>query len=266
MLRQQQRLFFLRLLPVIGLCSASDFFRLGGLTPVHFIWIHPHLRVASHELNPKKAKALQVSREWMVHFPPDKYKLMFWTDREVRIHFPNLVPLLSRISVSAWISDVLRYFILYEFGGVYLDTDVLPVHNFTSLLAEFDSSITVCQVPCSPPTDSDPEIEGITSCESVINAIIAVPRGHPTVRCASERSKAYTALSVKEGRGWDYWVDSTGPGLWTSCVNSRGQITVLPSRTFLPCCFSERRGCHVENYKRFPQVYGMHEWTWSWRK
>ncbi len=77
-----------------------------GLTPVHFVWIHPHLLAPAHN---KLVKAKQVAQEWMSILQPGRYKLMFWTDQEILAEFAHLTPVLSRISTPAWISDILRF-------------------------------------------------------------------------------------------------------------------------------------------------------------
>ena len=50
------------------------------------------------------------------------------------------MPVLSQIRVASWLSDVIRYYVLLRYGGVYLDTDMLAVHNFTPLMDRFDGN------------------------------------------------------------------------------------------------------------------------------
>jgi mannosyltransferase OCH1-like enzyme len=58
--------------------------------------------------------------EWTRLHP--NWTVCTWTNYLVREHFPEIVPLLERISVPAWISDIVRYAILARYGGVYVDT------------------------------------------------------------------------------------------------------------------------------------------------
>jgi mannosyltransferase OCH1-like enzyme len=92
----------------------------------------------------------------------------------------QLVPILSKVPVSSWLSDVIRYHVILRYGGVDLDTDTQAIHNFTPLLDRFNSSWTVCQTPWVKP-DAKAFIEPIPACESVICAMIAAPPGHPAL-------------------------------------------------------------------------------------
>jgi hypothetical protein len=240
--------------------------------PVHFIWVHPYLQNPDQTAGTDDEglkKAYSVVHDWMIHLPSGgKYYPMFWTDLEVHDKFPELVPVLSKIKVCAWISDVLRYQILLRYGGVYLDTDVLFVHDFTQLMGMFNSSFSVCQTPWTPVGDATlsdlkSDLSGM-ACESIINAIIASPKEHPAVKCAAERSMLHTRASVDAGREESDSVEATGPACWTKCVRQEGQIAVLPSWSFLPCSFFMRNGCNPRDYDMYDHVYGMHEWTWSW--
>lgn len=232
-------------------------------TPLHFIYINPHLTPSKTKFNAGLFKAKQAARQWMRVLARDRYKLMFWTDKEVREHFPELVPVLSKVFVPSWISDVLRYHIVLRYGGVYLDTDVLAVRDFTPLLARFNSAFTVCETPWTPP-DIAADITPDTPCTTMITAIIAAPQQHPALKCAADHSLAYSIRTVSEGTQRVFDVPETGPPMWTSCVQASGGMAVLPSWTFLPCPFHHRGGCDQWDYYKLPNVYGMHEWTWSW--
>jgi hypothetical protein len=232
-------------------------------TPLHFVWVNPYLDV--HD-SPGLPRATQTAQNWLKILPNTynrRYKLMFWTDATVRAEFPELVPALSKVPVSSWLSDVIRYHVLLRYGGVYLDTDTQAIHNFTPLLDRFNSSWTVCQTPWVIP-DAKALIEPLPACESVICAMIAAPPGHPALRCAAENSLAYTVRSVRENTVHAFDAAETGPVRWTQCVRDHPGIAVLPPWTFLPCDFWSRGTCDTANYEHFPNVYGMHEWVWSW--
>lgn len=246
-------------------CSASKLMWTPPAKPtaLHFVWVNPFLEV--HD-GPGLARAALVANEWtriLPHTHTRKFELMFWTDRNVRAEFPELVPVLSRVPVSSWISDVVRYHAVLRFGGVYLDTDTQPVHNFTPLLDMFNSSWTVCQTPWIKP-DAAARIAPVPACESIICAMIAAPPDHPALRCAAEKSLAYTVRALQQGTQHSFDAAETGPVRWTKCVREHAGMTVLPSWTFLPCDFWARGTCNTKAYKDFPNVYGMHEWAWSW--
>ena len=245
--------------------TALDVSQSKNETLLHFIWIQPGLITTKHETGSiKRANADAVAEEWMATLKQKQYKLVFWTDKDIHDHFPDLVRVLSKISVSAWISDVLRYHILYQYGGVYLDTDVRAVRDFTKLTERFRSGFSVCEAPQTEPGALEP----IHTCELLINAIIFAPARHPALKCAADRSLAYSMIKVSRGAGSDYALEGTGPPRWTTCVRQKGGIAVLPSWTFLPCPFSSRDSCNPAAYQnsQHPEIFGMHEWTFSWAK
>jgi hypothetical protein len=235
--------------------------------PLHFVYVNPKLEVKESVQNDqieRLSKAKLVAQSWMKILPHEKFALYFWTDAEIREFFPDLVSVLSRLTVPSWISDVIRYHIMLRYGGVYLDTDVLAVHDFTSLLSDFNSTFTVCQTPWIEPV-SETEITGVTDCESIINAIIAAPPQHAALKCAADKSLAYTMERISDSSFNNaYDVLGTGPACWTSCVKQENNVEVLPSWTFLPCSFFSRGACKAEDYTQLPNVFGVHEWTWSW--
>jgi hypothetical protein len=236
-------------------------------TPLHFVWVSPHLGMEGN--GSALTRAATVAHNWSKllrhHVHARRYKVMFWTDKKVRDTFPHLVSVLSRVPVASWLSDIIRYHVLLEYGGVYLDTDVLPVRDFTPLMDRFDSNWTVCQTPWLEPDPSGGTVEPVSDCESVICAIIAAQPGHPAVRCAAEESLAYTREAIHYGKLRDasfaMW---TGPSQWSACVREHSRMAVLPSWTFLPCNFWSRGSCKARDYEEYPHVYGMHEWTSSW--
>jgi mannosyltransferase OCH1-like enzyme len=66
----------------------------------------------------------------MWHEKHPSWDIILWTDPTVRAHFPQLSnSLLSNISIPAWISDIVRFATLEQVGGVYFDTDTLPLLN-----------------------------------------------------------------------------------------------------------------------------------------
>lgn len=74
------------------------------------------------------------------HHPTWKY--YFWTDASARQlvadRFPNWLSMWDRLRLGIKRADALRYFILYEYGGVYLDLDfevVRPLDNTTTKYA-----------------------------------------------------------------------------------------------------------------------------------
>ena len=228
-------------------------------TMLHFIWISPGLSDSEYYSKQGMKKARLYADLCVRIAASGHFKLTVWTDLMVKTEFPELVPVLERISVASWISDILRYHIILRYGGVYFDTDERMLRDFTPLLHKFDFNFTVCEDPWIAPgtvTLSAP-------CKKMANGIIAAQAGNPAVRCAAE-------LSLSNSK-WAKWlrlphfdVDWTGPPLWSSCVRKHGHMNVLPSWTFLPCYFYSRSVCRHRNYTQYPLVFGVQEWAFSW--
>jgi hypothetical protein len=75
-------------------------------------------------------------QSWKKYNPTWEY--WFWTDADARLlvqtRFPDLLGMYDKFEKAVQRADVIRYFILYEFGGVYADLDVealKPLDNFT---------------------------------------------------------------------------------------------------------------------------------------
>ena len=233
-------------------------------TPLHLVWTNPKMErdpwiMGKYKESEEKVRARGVAQEWVETLSQSKtrYRLFFWTVNEIRREFPGLVPFLSQVSVASWVHDVLRYHIMLRYGGVFLDTDVRAVHDFTELMGKFNSSFTVCQKPWSAPAP-DAGIRETSSCESVITAIIAAPPNHPALKCAALKSLEYTTYEVliksKENGGPVFDADKTGSILWSECVRKHGLISVLPSWTFLAC---DSDSCDRTNYLQYTNVYGV---------
>ena len=107
---------------------------------VHFIWLGP---------KPFPRESIENVRTWMGHHPDWTFK--FWTDRERPLPHPDMVlcplkdfsfrklePHFYSTDNYGERSDLLRYEILYNEGGVYVDHDVKCMKNFDALNNTYD--------------------------------------------------------------------------------------------------------------------------------
>ena len=107
---------------------------------IHFIWIGP-------KVFPRES--VENIRSWIARHPDWTFK--FWTDRERPL--PHKQMQLSRIQDLQFLklydcykksdnyaekSDLLRYEILYQEGGIYVDHDVKCLQSFESLNKAYD--------------------------------------------------------------------------------------------------------------------------------
>lgn len=96
---------------------------------IHQIWL------GNREL-PKLYKAY--SKTWLKHNPGWQYKL--WTDQDVNNWKGKfyLKDLYDKAYTAQEKADILRFNIIYRYGGVYADTDIECLKSFDSLSNQYD--------------------------------------------------------------------------------------------------------------------------------
>ena len=79
------------------------------------------------------------SLSWRRLHPSYEYRL--WTDRDnhqlIADHYPWFLPVYEELDHKIKRADVVRFFYLYHFGGVYADLDFLALRPFDELLQQF---------------------------------------------------------------------------------------------------------------------------------
>jgi len=68
----------------------------------------------------------------------NNYKYVLWTDKTMLIfmkkEYPNYVDLYNNYTYNIQRCDAFRYFVLYKYGGIYLDMDIICKKKFDMLL------------------------------------------------------------------------------------------------------------------------------------
>jgi len=149
---------------------------------VHFIWLGP---------NPFPRESIENVRSWVDHHPTWTFK--FWTDRRRPLPHPhmelNLVSSFEFTKLSDCFqesdnygekSDVLRYEILYQEGGLYVDHDVKCFKTFAPFHNNFD---LYCGI-------EPPHQPVLSSSISICNNIIGVRPSHPVMKAAIDHVKS----------------------------------------------------------------------------
>ena len=178
--------------------------------------------------------------------------------------------ILTKCDNTAHMSDVLRYAILDDMGGVYLDADTYAVHRLPDWLLR-GGAFTVCQDPFSMPLEDESIIIG-GGCNQTANGFIGAEPHHPAVR--GILSKAIDAVQNRDptatpnidprfGMDVNFFVHS-GPIGWTEEAIKHG-VTILHSHTFFPCKWSRLKwDCVVGRFRNDSRVLGMHKAAASW--
>jgi hypothetical protein len=141
---------------------------------VHFIWIGPR---------PFPRESVENVRTWLAHHPD--WTFYFWTDRDrsppcsgmkVRyikdLTFLKLKPCFSTSDNYGEKSDLLRYEILFQEGGIYVDHDFVCFKPFDALNKAYDF---YCGIDM-------PNTSSLSSCIHTTNSIIGAKAHHPILK------------------------------------------------------------------------------------
>ena len=143
---------------------------------IHFVWLGP---------KPFPSISIQNVISWKTHHP--NWQFILWTDSkereppipgmEIRLvqeyDFGSLQPLIESTNYWAEKSDMIRYMILYNEGGIYADHDMWCEKSVAPLVDAFD-----CVVGCDP----QQQHPGIESAIITNNSTIMARPGHPILK------------------------------------------------------------------------------------
>ena len=213
----------------------------------HFIWLGP---------SPLPPMYKMFIRGWEQQHPG--WEVWWWREGESRLE--SFLPIMknaglfSRIADLRARSDLLRYEVLFAFGGVYLDTDMECVRSLETLLR--------------------PDISLLLGREDnfqINNAVLGARRGHPALGLLlGNLSPRIEYLSLHEDIH-DVW-ELTGPSLLTRVIDFylRGgggdysSVIVAPPVVFSPLHFSmtslPAAQTALRNAVTYNGTYAIHHW------
>lgn len=223
---------------------------------VHIIWI------SNDDIIPDYLKAN--IRSWEENNPT--WNITLWDMALVRSTFDDLfVALIERLPVGAWKGDVLRYKILYEFGGLYVDADIVNFRSIDKIvkIAEenYDGAFSVCERLERPSYLIHEELFIIgDDCATVCNAVIGCRKNHPAVKLALNTAIQNTMTYMNTHK---YNLLYSGPPVWTD-ASRNFNIGVLKIETFYPCMYYDTNNCVEERFKELEDHFAMHQWKHTW--
>jgi mannosyltransferase OCH1-like enzyme len=211
---------------------------------LHFIWLGSPL--------PDKVRGLIYTwKRWHLG-----WKVHIWTDAEVEnfsFSSERLQKAFTEAKAFSEKSDILRLEVLYRFGGIYSDTDVIGFKPFHDLIVHDISFFAGLEVNYTSRLHSHPLYVGA--------AIMGASAGHPIIRYSLDHYKTHDEapellLALRSGPG----------PLSEGCREylAKEDVLILPCSYFfsLPC------GCLVfgEDLPLFiaPESMAMHLWEGSW--
>jgi hypothetical protein len=208
---------------------------------IHFIWLGSQL--------PESCRLMVES--WRRFHP--SWQVKVWTDADV-VDFPfrNKVTF-DHAKNFGEKADILRYEILYKFGGIYADIDF-------ECLKPFDGIAQTCEFFVGVDNEARP---------SVGNALIGSIPGHPILKYCIDS----IPLSAQDHDLWRI-VDQTGPVHLTKCFYAlaqhfRGRVVAFPHLVFYPFpetetpCKDLSPAVIKKRWVR-PESMAIHYWAGTW--
>jgi mannosyltransferase OCH1-like enzyme len=194
---------------------------------------------------------------WQKIYPNYTYRM--WTDEDIdefiRTHYPKFYPLFKSYPHHIQRVDVVRYFILYEFGGIYADMDYMVLKSFEHLLPA--GKVSIAESPHGR--------------ERFQNALMASPPNHPFWRVVLD--ECITVLqSPNFPRIQNNVLQTTGPQVIVRSIDKVPEmVNPLPIPQFNPIVRVINTGNtlnrqleEIASYKH--DVYAIHTGTTVWAR
>ena len=204
---------------------------------IHQIWIGDAV--------PQKFKQFQES--WLKLHPDWEYRL--WTSHDLPLFAWHNADLLSKSRNPGEISDIMRYEILYTYGGVYIDFDFECLQALDELNRLYDFYIGI------QPLDCELVQLGI--------GLIGSVAGHPILKAAIENLHAAWHEAANQGNA----PAKTGPLYFTKIfLNTAGNAeycdVALPAHYFYPLACTQEELLYDMWIEQ--GAFGVHHWAKSW--
>ena len=245
---------------------------------LHFIWVS---RGFPDDQPPVQEHFMDNIRGWQALNPG--YEVKIWKNANFKKEFPELAAFLQAVPTMAMVSDLLRYYAISKYGGIYLDMDIAPIKSLEYLRTITVPVFAVCELTGSkrgnsrlPKSEADYVIQRdaivrgkkMFQCTQTNNNVIGSVPGHPALTQVIQNSLNNVRDSMLSCRCITpgYTLKVTGPKAWFKCVTVHKDIQVLSVGLFHPCDFFSRGRCDAEDYKKNGHIFGMHEWKGSWKK
>ena len=90
---------------------------------IHYVWVGG---------NEKNNTIKQCMKTWGTHL--EGYEVIEWNENNFDIDSHPFVKAAYKAKKWAYVSDYIRAYVIYKYGGIYLDTDILVLDNFDRFL------------------------------------------------------------------------------------------------------------------------------------
>jgi GT2 family glycosyltransferase len=179
---------------------------------------------------------------WKQKHPHSEYEYIFWNEKEISKRGLQLacVKQINDMSEINGKADIIRWEILHQYGGVFLDADSICIEPFDDLLLEAPNGFAGYE--------NEVVRKGL-----VATGTMAFPPRHPLCRAAINWILSNDVSVERTGnRAWK----TVGPGLLTRMLETGlyPEVKVFPSYYFLPVHHSGL------TYRGHSKVYAYQEW------
>jgi mannosyltransferase OCH1-like enzyme len=186
----------------------------------------------------------------IVRFRNPGWEMRLWTDEQVEdLGFPPQFKELYDAVPPVMQSDILRYYLMYRFGGWYLDVDVESIRGFDELGQP---------APC---------IMGWENETSIGSAVLASVPGHPLMRILADTIGGSIIKNQHLGI-----MHQSGPAfltktVWMAPEDLVKSVWIAHPDVFYPCRPADKP--NLENVRQNVIFSGrsltIHHWTGTWR-
>lgn len=200
---------------------------------IHQIWLGSEF--------PEKNRLLQQS--WIKHHPDWQYKL--WTDKDIESFNLTNKDLYDKTKNFGEKSDILRYEILYRYGGLYVDCDFECIKCFDVLNDRCDFYAGI----------------GYSPKAVILCGLIGSIAGHPILKSCIETMKRKT----KDKENFTEILNRSSVFHFTDCFfnNYTDHSIAFPVTFFYPLPDTQRESKDIKSFIK-PESFAIHYWHLSW--
>lgn len=221
---------------------------------IHFIWLG----------SPIPPKVNTVIKSWERNHP--EWKIMIWTDIEVSDFSwssPRLCTSFINSETFAEKADILRLEILYQFGGIYSDTDVVCFKSFHDLITNDLTFFAGLEMNYFDKTFKHPMYKPLYIGTAIMGAI----KGSPVIKYCLDHYRTSQEAPTEN------LVMRAGPGLASRACHEafssleKENILILPCSYLYPLPY-ENKWIPCEEILNFisSESLVVHLWDGSWLK
>ena len=216
---------------------------------IHQLWIGP------------KTAPINLMNTWRDKHEKEGFEYILWTEDEMKKRnfiskLPHKINQMHEINGKA---DILRWGILYKYGGVFADADSFCIEPVTDLVEKYHAFFGYENEQIRGKGWSTKKLYGDVlahSCPLIATGTMGFPKEHGLPKMAIEWIEKNNILYISDYKTSKTAWRSVGPGLLTRLYwrNKWPDITVLPSHLFLPVHHSGLI------YTGHAKVYTHQEW------